>query len=88
MRWRGCELTILERGIRINGLSDNIRAFAENLALTLAESCPATHVKSSDLYPIDAETWSGAESLSFETFAPASQQSHAGAGAGMLVNDW
>lgn len=87
LRWRGSEVTVLEHGLAINGLSDIACPFAESLVLTVTEDCPATHVPGSDHYPVDAQTWSRVVSLTFETFAPASRQSRDGAGAGMLDND-
>lgn len=86
--WADVRVSCYENGIRIEGNR-------EDLLLPVAES--ATCRQSSDdnpqqlpstmAYSIDADIWIAIDALAFKTYAPATAESRAGAGAGLTDND-
>jgi hypothetical protein len=86
--WGGVSISCYENGIRIEGNS-------EDLLMTGSESVKC--VQSSDTNPqslpstlacdIDSDAWAAIDRLAFKTYAPATEESRAGAGAGLTDND-
>jgi hypothetical protein len=86
--WGGVSISCYENGIRIEGNSDD-------LSMTGSESVKC--VQSGDTNPqslpstlacdIDSDAWAAIDRLAFKTYAPATEESRAGAGAGLTDND-
>ena len=86
--WAGVKLSCYGSGIRIEGNRDDlwldkIDAFScQQTFGTLPEQMPSTLA-----YAIDSDVWQLVDKLAFRTYAPATEQSRAGAGAGLTDND-
>ena len=86
--WAGVTLNYYGNGIRIEGNRDDLL-----LAQVDAVSCRQTfdttpeQLPSTMAYAIDSDIWKTVDQLAFRTYAPATEQSRAGAGAGLTDND-
>jgi hypothetical protein len=86
--WAGVKLSCYGNGIRIEGNRDDqwldkVDAVScQQTFGTLPEQMPSTLA-----YPIDSEVWHVVDELAFRTYAPATEASRAGAGAGLSDND-
>jgi hypothetical protein len=86
--WAGVKLSCYGSGIRIEGNRDDL--WLDNID---AVSCQQTfgtspeHMPSTLAYAIDSDVWQLVDELAFRTYAPATAQSRAGAGAGLSDND-
>ena len=86
--WAGVELSCHENGIRIEGNRDDLL-----LAQTDRVSCMQAPVRSAQqlpstlAYAIDADIWRRVDEFAFKTYAPATELSRVGAGAGLTDND-
>jgi len=86
--WAGVSVSCYENGIRIEGDRDD-------LLLASAESVRCRQIKDTNpqLMPstlgcdIDSDAWAAIGKLAFKTYAPATVESRAGAGAGLTDND-
>ena len=86
--WAGVKLSCYGNGIRIEGNRDDLM-----LANVDAVSCMQTfgstpeQLPSTMAYAIDTDIWKVVDQLAFRTYAPATEASRAGAGAGLSDND-
>jgi hypothetical protein len=86
--WAGVSVSCFENGLSVEGNRDD-------LLLTQVESvsCQRGNASIPQLEPstmacaIDADIWAVIDQLAFKTYAPATEESRAGAGAGMIDND-
>jgi hypothetical protein len=86
--WADVKLSCYGNGIRIEGNRDDL--WRDNIGAvscqqtfgTLPEQMPSTLA-----YAIDSEVWRVVDELAFRTYAPATELSRAGAGAGLSDND-
>lgn len=86
--WAGVRLSCFENGLSIEGdredlllrQVDAVRCRQDNLQT--AQQLPSTLA-----YTIDSKTWETIDALAFRTYAPATEASRAGAGAGLTDND-
>lgn len=87
-RWGGVAITCFGHDLAIAG--DPTAMLAENTAAVECrhdpDAVPERHA-STLAYPIDEEMYRRIDALAFETYVPASEQSRAGAGAGLTDND-
>ena len=86
--WAGVRVSCFETGLSIAGNRDDLllaRVDAVNCQrddLTEPQQLPSTRA-----YPIDPELFRQIDKLAFQTYAPATAASRAGAGAGLTDND-
>jgi len=86
--WAGIRLTCFGHGLQILGPRDDLL-----LAEVDQVSCREDHMARAELqastlaYEIDEAEFGQIEALAFETYAPATEESRAGAGAGLTDND-
>ena len=86
--WAGVTLNYYGNGIRIEGNRDDLL-----LAQVDTVSCRQTfdttpeQQPSTMAYAIDSDIWKTVDQLAFRTYAPATEQSRDGAGAGLTDND-
>jgi len=86
--WAGVRVSCFENGLSIAGNRDDLllaRVDAVNCQrddLTEPQQLPSTRA-----YPIDPELFRQIDQLAFQTYAPATEASRAGAGAGLTDND-
>lgn len=86
--WAGVKLSCYGNGIRIEGNRDDLwldkvdAVSCQQTFGTLPEQMPSTLA-----YAIDSDVWRVVDELAFRTYAPATEASRAGAGAGLTDND-
>ena len=87
-RWAGVRVDCHEHGISIEGNRDDlVLARAETLSCELGEAAEPQQLPSTRAYPIDPAIFKRIDALAFQTYAPATAASRAGAGAGLTDND-
>jgi hypothetical protein len=86
--WADVRLSCYGNGIRIDGNRDDLwldkadAVCCQQTFGTLPDQLPSTLA-----YAIDSQVWQLVDELAFRTYAPATKQSRAGAGAGLSDND-
>lgn len=86
--WAGVQVSCYENGIRIDGnLEDLLLANAESASCRHASDTEPERLPSTMSYSIDTDVWRAIDVLAFKTYAPATAESRAGAGAGLTDND-
>ncbi|MFT5599078.1 MAG: hypothetical protein ACI9YO_002007 [Gammaproteobacteria bacterium] len=86
--WADVKFSCYGNGIRIEGNRDDLwldkidAVSCQQTFGTVPEQIPSTLA-----YAIDSEVWCVIDELAFRTYAPATEQSRAGAGAGLSDND-
>ena len=86
--WADVRVSCFENGLSINGPLENLtieqtdKVSCYQDKLTDPQSLPSTLA-----YPIDQDTFKRIDALAFQTYAPATEESRAGAGAGLTDND-
>ena len=86
--WGEIRVNCYEQGIRIEGNRDDLllaRANSVNCRHTtdnMPQQLPSTLA-----YSIESDIWNAIDKLAFKTYAPATAESRAGAGAGLTDND-
>ena len=86
--WAGVQVSCLENGLSIEGNRDDlllpqvVAVTCQQNNLTVPQQLPSTLA-----YEIDKETFKKIDELAFLTYAPATAESRAGAGAGLTDND-
>ena len=87
-RWAGVAVSCFENGLTIEGNHDDLllasvdSVSCEQGNLTTPQQLPSTLG-----YSVEDEAWRAIDALAFKTYAPATEQSRAGAGAGLTDND-
>ena len=77
-----------EKGLSIDGNRDDLLLENSNL-ITCRQSDEASpqQLPSTLSYVVDSNIWGQIDALAFKTYAPATAESRAGAGAGLTDND-
>ena len=86
--WGDVSLSCHENGISIHGnRSDLFADYADSVCCRQSESYAAQQLPSTLAYSMDSDIWDRIDALAFLTYAPATEASRAGAGAGLTDND-
>ena len=86
--WAGVRVSCFENGLSIDGeRSDLTLARADAVSCRLDDLAQPQSLPSTLAYPIDEGVFRRLDRLAFETYAPATAESRAGAGAGLTDND-
>lgn len=86
--WAGVSVSCHENGLSIDGNRDDL--LLKNASqITCRQDIKSSpqQLPSSFCYAIDADIWGQIDALAFKTYAPATEESRAGAGAGLTDND-
>lgn len=86
--WANVKLSCYGNGIRIEGNRDNL--WLDNVDSVNCQQTFGTspeQIPSTTAYSIDSDVWQLVDQLAFRTYAPATEASRAGAGAGLTDND-
>jgi len=87
-RWAGVSISCYENGIRIEGNTDDLLiAEAESVKCLQSKHTTPQSLPSTLACDIDSDAWVAIDRLAFKTYAPATAESRAGAGAGLTDND-
>lgn len=87
--WGEIRVNCYENGIRIEGNRDDLllaRANSANCRHNSTDNMPQ-QLPSTLAYSVEPGIWSAIDKLAFKTYAPATAESRAGAGAGLTDND-
>lgn len=86
--WAGVSLSCHENGIRIEGSRDDLFLDkVDSVTCRQSEDLEPRQLPSTMAYSIDETIWKEIDALAFKTYAPATEESRAGAGAGLTDND-
>lgn len=86
--WAGVEISCFENGLSIEGNRDDLLLPQVQAVSCRQNDLPAPQQLPSTLaYAIDRDVFKRIDALAFETYAPATAASRAGAGAGLTDND-
>ncbi len=87
-RWADLRLDCFGNGLTIEGDRGSLLlAKVDRVSCCKSDATAPQQVASTKAYNIDEDVFKGIEALAFETYAPASEESRAGAGAGLTDND-
>ncbi len=86
--WAGVRVSCHEVGLTIAGNRDDLlRAEVDSVSCRQDDLSEPQQLPSTLAYEIDDATFARIDALAFETYAPATDESRAGAGAGLIDND-
>jgi hypothetical protein len=86
--WAGVRVSCFENGLSIDGDRDDLlRARVDSVSCQRDDLTEPQQLPSTLAYTIDSELFERIDKLAFETYAPATAASRAGAGAGLTDND-
>ncbi len=86
--WANIRVNCFENGIRIEGSRDDLLlARANSASCRHSSDLEPQQLPSTLAYSIEPAIWSAIDELAFKTYAPATAESRAGAGAGLTDND-
>jgi hypothetical protein len=86
--WSGVRVSCFENGLSIDGNGDDLLLGEVEAVSCREDNLPAPQQLPSTLaYQVDVDSWKSIDSLAFKTYAPATESSRAGAGAGLIDND-
>jgi hypothetical protein len=86
--WAGVRVSCFENGLSIDGNGDDLLLGEVDAVSCREDNLPAPQQLPSTLaYQVDVDSWKSIDSLAFKTYAPATESSRAGAGAGLIDND-
>jgi hypothetical protein len=86
--WADVRVSCYENGIRIEGSrNDLLIANADSAICRLGTDTTPEQLPSTMAYSVDLDIWKSIDALAFKTYAPATAESRAGAGAGLTDND-
>jgi len=86
--WAGVSISCYENGISIEGNSDDLLvAEVESVKCLQTKGTRPQSLPSTLACDIDSDAWLAIDKLAFKTYAPATAESRAGAGAGLTDND-
>ncbi len=86
--WAGVAVSCYENGISIEGNTDDLLlATTDSVKCTQNADSSPKQLPSTMAYAVDAKAWKTIDALAFKTYAPATDESRAGAGAGLTDND-
>ena len=86
--WAGVRVSCFENGLSIEGNRDDLMlSRVEAVTCQLDDLESPQQLPSTLAYAIDQDTFKRIDQLAFQTYAPATEASRAGAGAGLTDND-
>ena len=86
--WANVRISCFENGLSIEGDREDLTlARVETVTCRLDNLQHPQQLPSTMAYAIDAEVFKRIDQLAFQTYAPATEESRAGAGAGLTDND-
>jgi len=86
--WASVRVSCFENGLSIEGSqNDLILRQAEKVTICQEKLTTPQQLPSTRAYPIDKDIFKRIDTLAFQTYAPATEESRAGAGAGLTDND-
>ena len=86
--WADVSLSCHENGISIQGNRDDLLLKkVDSVTCRRSEDTDPQQLPLTTAYPVDSEIWAQIDALAFKTYAPATEESRAGAGAGLTDND-
>jgi hypothetical protein len=86
--WAGVRVSCFENGLSIEGNRDDLLLARVDGVTCQQDDLPAPQQLPSTLsYALDPEAFRAIDQLAFQTYAPATEESRAGAGAGLTDND-
>ena len=86
--WSGLRLDCFGNGLTIEGERDSLLlAEVDQVCCCRSEATTPQQLASTGAYSIAEEVFKAIDALAFETYAPATAESRAGAGAGLTDND-
>jgi hypothetical protein len=86
--WAGVSVSCFENGLSITGKSDDLLlSLVETVSCRQDDLSTPQQLPSTLAYSIDTDIFKQIDKLAFQTYAPASEASRAGAGAGLTDND-
>ena len=86
--WVGVRVSCFENGLSIEGNRDDLlRAQVDGVSCALDDLDQPQQLPSTFAYAIDPVLFKRIDALAFQTYAPATAASRAGAGAGLTDND-
>ena len=86
--WAGVRVSCFENGVSIEGNRADLQlAQAESVSCQLDHLDEPQQLPSTLAYAIDQDAFKAIDALAFQTYAPATAASRAGAGAGLTDND-
>ena len=86
--WAGVRVSCFENGLSIEGRADDLVCEqADAVVCTLGDAATPEQLPSTLSYALDDSIFAQIDALAFETYAPATAESRAGAGAGLTDND-
>lgn len=86
--WANVSLSCFENGISIEGdRNDLLSSEVGSVSCRQGEGATPDQLPSTMAYSIDSDIWQQIDALAFKTYAPATEESRAGAGAGLTDND-
>jgi hypothetical protein len=88
VRWSEVSVSCFESGISVDGNRDNL--FLDRVDSMIChqnEGASPRQLPLTTAYSVDDEIWQQIDALAFQTYAPATEGSRAGAGAGLTDND-
>ena len=86
--WAGLRVSCFENGLTIDGNADDLQLTRVDAVSCQLDDLPQPQqLPSTFAYDIDADVFKRIDQLAFETYAPATAASRAGAGAGLTDND-
>ena len=86
--WAGVSLSCHQNGISIDGNRDDLLLEKTgSVSCRQGEDSEPQQLPSTMAYSVDGDIWGQIDALAFKTYAPATEESRAGAGAGLTDND-
>ena len=87
-RWADLRLDCFGNGLTIEGDRDSLLLDeVDRVSCCKSDATAPQQVASTEAYNIDEDVFKRIDALAFETYAPATEESRAGAGAGLTDND-
>ena len=86
--WAGVSVSCYENGLSIDGNRDDLLLEkVDSVSCYQNEGSSPQQLPSTMAYSIDTDSWNQIDAMAFKTYAPATDESRAGAGAGLTDND-
>ncbi len=86
--WANGSVSCFENGISIEGNRDDLLLNKiDAVSCQQGEGSTPDQLPSTMAYSVDSDIWKKIDALAFKTYAPATEESRAGAGAGLTDND-
>jgi len=87
-KWAGVSVHCFENGLSVEGNRDDLLiSEVDSASCRQGQASISLQLPSTLAYAVDTQIWATIDRLAFRTYAPATAESRAGAGAGMIDND-